>query len=89
MEAKSCANCRLHRAERRPKVVGEMFDTVVEFADEDETVYHCTVTNRLIGTTPIVCDRYEEPQSVKKQLDEWEARWQARQAGRPDRDEER
>lgn len=88
MEAKSCANCRLHRAERRPKVVGEMFDTVVEFADEDETVYHCTVTNRLIGTEPIVCDRYEEPQAIKTQLDEWEARFQARQSKR-DPEEER
>ena len=76
---KSCANCALHRAEKRPKVVSEVFDTVVEFEDEDATVYHCTVTHKEIGFEPIYCDSYRPPKDVKNALDEWEARFLARQ----------
>lgn len=83
---KSCANCRLHRAEKRPKVLGEAFDTLVEFADEDETVYHCMKSGRVIGTEPIFCDSYEEPREIKAKLDEWEARFLARQGGRTEED---
>lgn len=81
-QSKSCANCRLHRAEKQPKVISEAFDTLVEFEDEDETVYHCTLTNKRIGTSPILCDSYEEPRALTSQLDEWEARFLARQNSR-------
>lgn len=81
-QKKSCANCRRHRAEKQPKVIGEAFDTLVEFADEDETVYHCTVTNKRVGTLPIFCEHYEEPPVIASQLDDWEARFMARQGTR-------
>lgn len=81
-QAKSCANCRRHRSEKQPKVVGEAFDTLVEFEDEDETVYHCTVNNKRVGTLPILCEHYEEPRVITSQLDAWEARFMARQEPR-------
>ena len=79
---KSCANCRLHRAEKQPKVVGEAFDTIVEFAEEDETVYHCTVTGKRIGTEPVLCDSYAAPVQIKAELDAWEKKFLERQQAR-------
>lgn len=76
---KNCSNCSLHRVEKRPKVVSELFDTVVEFEDEDATVYHCTVSKKEIGFEPIYCDSYKPPKDVKQELDSWEARFLARQ----------
>ena len=82
---KSCANCRRHRVEKQPKVLGEAFDTLVEFSDEYESVYHCTLTGKRIGLEPIWCDDYEAPPAkATEQLDDLEKRFLARQNFRRD-----
>jgi len=62
----NCATCRLHTTSSRPKVVGEAMDTIVEFEDTDEVVFHCLApvgphAGREVGTVPITCTSYAAP----------------------------
>ncbi len=59
-----CDSCRHHSKRTQPKVVSESYDTLVEFADEDETVYSCRAAKgpyagREVGATPVNCENYE------------------------------
>lgn len=79
----TCPLCRHHSTSRRPKVVGEALDTIVEFADEDETVYHCRASSgphsgREVGTVPVSCAAFEPARALNSELDTLMARFAAR-----------
>lgn len=81
--AKSCANCRHHRVELRPKPIDTAFDTVVAFEDEDQKFYFCvskisTFAGKEIGFVPVSCEAHEEPKRTSEDLDALMARANAR-----------
>lgn len=84
----SCRNCQNHRMEQRPKVVEEMFDSVVAFEDEDVSVYYCTYFGKEIGQEPltsceshVLMDTSQRDASLAK-ADDWIAKWEERQRAR-------
>lgn len=85
---KSCQNCQNHRMEYRPKVVEEMFDSVIAFEDEDVSVYYCTYFGKEIGEQPltdcsshVLVDTSQRDASLSK-ADSWIAKWEERQRAR-------
>lgn len=70
----NCANCRHHSKQDRPKVIGEVFDTIVEFEDKDQTVFVCVRDMRRptdIGPEPIHCEHHQrsEPRKLSPDLE--------------------
>lgn len=69
MSSEDCSTCRHHSKTERAKVVGEAMDDIVEFSDDNETVYHCRSTqgpyaHREVGPVPVRCSAYCAPQPL-------------------------
>lgn len=93
---KTCAACRFHTTEKRPHPTssGALYDTQVEFEDEDAVVFHCRApqgpfSGKEIGVLPVFCDAFVlgTRTAANAQLDARMAAAEARWAARPDREE--
>jgi hypothetical protein len=78
-----CTTCRFHHTTKQPKVVSEVYDSLVEFADTDATVYHCGAAEgphagQSVGLTPTHCAAYLVG-TKGAPIDGAYARWLARQ----------
>ena len=88
----TCHECRYHSKTSRPSVVERalegIMDTIVEFKDEDETVYHCRApapspyAGREVGPVPLHCDSFDRgsraPDGLQARVDAMMARVVAR-----------
>ena len=88
----TCANCRHHRVEMRPKVLDSAFDTVVAFADHDEKVYLCaapsgSLAGQAIGAVPVLCEAHEPQRKTLSALDDLLAKAEARLSKRSEGDD--
>lgn len=79
-----CSTCRFHHTTKQPKVVSEVYDTLVEFADEDAIVYHCGApegphAGAAIGLVPTHCAAFSAgTRGVTPETDAAYTRWLAR-----------
>lgn len=90
----TCANCRHHRVEMRPKVLDTAFDTVVAFDDRDEKVYFCMSKSgphagQPIGPVPVLCESHAAPRKTLSALDDLLAKAEARLSQREKEGDER
>ena len=85
----NCSTCKYHSATKRPKVISGVYDTLVEFADDDETVFHCKHPDgphagKEVGTVPVHCDAFAAGTTgVDSALDAAMKRWQDRRRNNP------